>query len=105
MVPHGVSVVVNAPAVFRWTESACAERHREAARLLGDEDASRALERLMRDAQVPVGLDAIGYGEGDVDALVRGTIVQRRLLDNAPRDVGEAELASLFRAAMHGATS
>ncbi len=105
LVPHGVSVVLNAPAVFRWTESACPERHREAARLLGDEDAARALERLMRDAAVPIGLASLGYGDADVGALVGGTIVQRRLLDNAPREVGEAELASLFASAMRGAAS
>lgn len=113
MVPHGVSVIVNAPAVFRWTahDAALGARHLEAAALLGADvrgaapaDAGEVLgavlEKTMRDAGVPVGLSALGYAEADVDALVRGTIVQRRLLDNAPRAVGEAELAHLFRGAM-----
>ena len=111
MVPHGVSVVLNAPSVFRTTAHACAERHLEAARLLGADtrDAGSAdageilgavLERLMRATGIPHGLGAIGYGEADVDALVRGTIVQKRLLDNAPIAVAEPELAALFRGAM-----
>lgn len=113
MVPHGVSVVVNAPAVFRWTAAASGARHLEAAALLGEDvrgaaqdDAGallgRALERLMRDARVPVGLESVGYGPSDVPALVAGTIVQKRLLDNAPLQTGEPELAALFHGAMKG---
>jgi hydroxyacid-oxoacid transhydrogenase len=111
MVPHGVSVVVNAPSVFRFTAQACPERHLEGAARLGadvrgassgdaGEVLATALERLMRATGLPHGLEAVGYVEGDVDALVRGTIVQKRLLDNAPLPVAEAELAALFRGAM-----
>lgn len=111
MVPHGVSVVLNAPSVFRFTASSCPERHLEGAALLGadvrgagasdaGEVLSAALERLMRSTGIPEGLSAVGYGEDDVDALVRGTVVQKRLLDNAPLGVGEPELAALFRGAM-----
>ncbi|MGH3091247.1 MAG: hydroxyacid-oxoacid transhydrogenase [Gaiellaceae bacterium] len=35
MVPHGMSVIVNAPAVFRRIAATSPERHREAAELLG----------------------------------------------------------------------
>jgi alcohol dehydrogenase class IV len=102
MVPHGVSVVLNAPAAFRFTASTNEERHREAAHLLGDRDGdlSRALEDMMRRARVPVGLTSVGYGKDDVPALMKGTIVQKRLLSNAPRDVGEAELLALFEEAL-----
>ena len=111
MVPHGVSVVLNAPSVFRFTARACPERHLEGASLLGADvrDAGLAdagevlgatLERLMRATGIPHGLSAIGYVAGDVDALVRGTIVQKRLLDNAPVPVAEPELAALFHGAM-----
>jgi hydroxyacid-oxoacid transhydrogenase len=121
MVPHGVSVVLNAPSVFRFTAKACPERHLEGAALLGGdvrgasargasggaeagEILASTLERLMKTTGIPQGLEGIGYGAGDVEALVRGTIVQKRLLDNAPLPVGEAELGALFNGAMrvHG---
>jgi hydroxyacid-oxoacid transhydrogenase len=54
----------------------------------------------MRRARVPVGLGAVGYTSEDVPALTKGTIVQKRLLSNAPREVGEAELHALFSEAL-----
>jgi alcohol dehydrogenase class IV len=94
----------------RFTASAAPEKHRHAAMLLGAErtkdddeigDAlAAALARLMRATAMPNGLRALGYGDGDVPALVQGAFAQQRLLANAPRPVGEAELAALFAGAM-----
>jgi hydroxyacid-oxoacid transhydrogenase len=42
----------------------------------------------------------VGYGEADIDALTRGTLVQARLLGNAPCPVDGARLADLFRGAL-----
>lgn len=111
MVPHGVSVVVSAPAALRATAAASPARHLEAAAMLGedtrgaaDADAGAilagALERLMRAADVPVGLSRLGYHPGDVDALTAGTIVQARLLDNAPLPLDRERVAAIFRDAM-----
>ncbi len=110
MVPHGMSVIVSAPSVARFTASAAPEKHRRAAMLLGAErtkfdeeigDAlAAALARLMRATAMPNGLRALGYRDEDVPALVRGAFAQQRLLANAPRAVGEAELADLFAGAM-----
>jgi hypothetical protein len=54
----------------------------------------------MRATAVPIDLAAIGYREDDTPALVSGTIVQRRLLDNAPRAIDEAALEHVFRDAL-----
>ena len=111
MVPHGLSVVINAPAVFRWTAQANPERHLEAARALGadvrgatpkdaGELVANTLERLMKETGLPLGLPALGYSSRDVAPLVSATALQRRLLDNAPLDVREPELTTLFQSAM-----
>jgi hydroxyacid-oxoacid transhydrogenase len=111
MVPHGVSVVVNAPAAFRLTAGACPGRHLEAAARLGAEVRGAApgdageivagrLIALMRATGVPGGVAALGYGEADVGALAERAALQERLTDNAPVRVGRAELAALFRGAM-----
>src|SRR5262249_17104090 len=67
LVPHGFSVILNAPAVFRFTASAGPERHLQAAEALGaevsgcrPEDAGRILaDRIvwfMEKLNVPNGL-------------------------------------------------
>jgi hydroxyacid-oxoacid transhydrogenase len=111
LVPHGMAVVLTAPAAFRFTYPTAPERHLRAAALLGapvgglSEAAQRealpqALIALMRDVGLPGGLAAIGYGEPDVPALVEGTLRQPRLLAGAPRPVGAADLEAILRDAM-----
>jgi alcohol dehydrogenase class IV len=111
LVPHGISVIVNAPSAFRATARTSPERHLAAAQALGadtrgaaPEDAaavlSGALLETMRATGVPLGLAGVGYGEGDLDALTRGAIVQKRLVDNAPLAVDEAAMRALFRGAV-----
>jgi alcohol dehydrogenase class IV len=111
LVPHGMSVIVTAPAAFRFTYATAPERHLRAAELMGypTQDLSeaerrealpRALLSLMRDVGIPNGLTAIGYGERDVPALIAGTLKQPRLLTGAPRDVGAAELQTILGDAM-----
>ena len=111
MVPHGVSVVVNAPAVFAATAPTGAARHLEAAGLLGadvvgatgadaGEILSDRLARLMRACRVPNGLTELGYGDAHVPGLTRGALAQQRLLKNAPVDATEELVAQLYRDAM-----
>jgi hydroxyacid-oxoacid transhydrogenase len=111
LVPHGISVILNAPAVFRFTAPASPERHLEAAEALGaatsghrPEDAGAILaDRItwfMQRLRVPNGLAAIGYTIGDIPALVEGTLPQHRVTKLSPRLAGPDELGRLFENAM-----
>lgn len=115
MVPHGVSVILNAPSVFRFTAQACPERHLKAARSLGasaselagidHKDAGELLAgriiRLMQDAKyVPNGLSGVGYTATDAPALTKGAYPQKRLVDNAPLPVSTEQMDALFTNAM-----
>jgi alcohol dehydrogenase class IV len=104
-VPHGFSVIVTAPAAFRFTYEAAPERHEHVARLLAGEDAGTGpdalpdvLRALMRDVGAPVGVGELGYGEEDLDALVEGALKQQRLLVIAPREPSAGDLAAIIRA-------
>ena len=111
LIPHGMSVVLNNPSVWRHTAVAHPERHLRCARALGasvqgatDADvgevlAGRVIE-LMRATAMPNGLTALGMGEGEIDALATGAEPQYRVIKNAPIDVGRDELKTLFRAAL-----
>jgi hydroxyacid-oxoacid transhydrogenase len=114
MIPHGMSVILNAPAAFRFLAVANPARHREAAEYLGadtrnvtpDEagDVLAAhLGELMRATGMPRGLRGVGYDIADIDALVAGTLPQQRLLKNAPRALDADALRTLFNAALHAA--
>ncbi len=111
LVPHGISVIINAPAVFRFTSSASPERHLKAAELLGanisgakPEDAGKILAdqivKLMRDLKVPNGLRELGYESADIPALVESTLPQHRVTKLSPRPASPDELARLFEQSM-----
>jgi hydroxyacid-oxoacid transhydrogenase len=107
LVPHGFSVVLNAPAVFRWTAPADPDRHLRAAALLGvdvrgatgDDAGALLAERLialMRATSVPNGLAAVGYTEADAPVLAEGTLPQHRVTKLSPRPAERADLERLF---------
>jgi alcohol dehydrogenase class IV len=50
----------------------------------------------MRDIEIPNGVAAVGYGEGDIPDLVDGTMKQQRLLATAPREVTEDDIAGIY---------
>ena len=111
IVPHGMSVILNAPAVFRWTAEADPARHLAAARALGADtrgagpgDAGEiladALIAIMKRVEMPNGLGAVGFTEADIPALVEGTLPQHRVTKLAPRPASPDDLAALFKDAM-----
>jgi hydroxyacid-oxoacid transhydrogenase len=111
LVPHGFSVILNAPAVFRFTAGVNPARHLHAAETLGanvtgarEADAGKILaDRLtwfMERLGAPNGLKALGYSTSDIPALVEGTLPQHRVTKLSPRSAGPDELAALFDAAL-----
>lgn len=111
MVPHGISVILNAPAVFRYTAPADPERHLEAAAALGADTSgvprdgageflAETILGYMQRLKVPNGLRAIGYGVEDIPALVEGTLPQHRVTKLAPRPADAGQLARIFEDAM-----
>ena len=111
MIPHGVSVILTAPAVFRFTASSCPERHLQAAQALGADvsmakidDAGKIISEqiilLMQRLRVPNGLRAVGYGSADINVLVKGTLPQPRVTKLSPRPAGEEDLTRIFEDAM-----
>jgi hydroxyacid-oxoacid transhydrogenase len=111
LVPHGFSVILNAPAVFRFTAGACPQRHLQAAEALGcditrrsPEDAGRILaDRItwfMQKLNVPCGLRAVGYTFSDIPELVKGTLPQHRVTKLSPRPANQEDLSRLFEDAM-----
>lgn len=111
MVPHGIAVVLNAPAAFRFTGPGCPERHLQAAEALGAdisgakaEDAGQIVAETiigyMKRLDLPNGLNGVGYTVDDIPQLVEGTLPQHRVIKIAPRTVGAEELEEIFADAM-----
>mmetsp|Transcript_20496 Transcript_20496/g.31258 ORF Transcript_20496/g.31258 Transcript_20496/m.31258 type:complete len:465 (-) Transcript_20496:193-1587(-) len=123
IVPHGLSVIVSAPAVFAFTGVADPDRHATCARILakarGDDRAVAAvspqsggdyggkwladeIRMFLETLKVPLGLEQFGYSNSDIPSLVQGTLPQHRVTKISPRPVGQSELENLFEAAMKG---
>ncbi|MBX3011373.1 MAG: iron-containing alcohol dehydrogenase [Caldilineaceae bacterium] len=111
LVPHGMSVILHAPAVFRWTASTNPALHLYAAGLLGvdtrgatPEDAgpllADAIVAIMQQTGMPNGLTAIGFSAADVEHLVEGTLPQHRVTKLSPKPASADDLRELFLASM-----
>ena len=107
IVPHGMAVILNAPAIFRFIASALPEKHLEAARLLGADTTNARIEdagdlladtlvSLMKAAGMPNGLKAVGFTEDDADKLVEGTLPQQRITKLSPKPFTPEDLKKLF---------
>ena len=106
-IPHGMSVILNAPSVFRLTATANPKLHLNCAELMGAdirgatlEDAGNILSdtiiSLIQKVGLPNGLNAVGFNDDDIDDLVEGTLPQHRVTKLSPIPVGDSELKELF---------
>ncbi|MCB0099605.1 MAG: iron-containing alcohol dehydrogenase, partial [Caldilineaceae bacterium] len=111
IVPHGMSVILNAPAVFRFTAPTNPELHLYAASLMGVDtrgaapaDAGNllagAIVDIMQKTGMPNGLPAVGFSEADIDKLVEGTLPQHRVTKLSPRPASADDLKQLFQDSM-----
>ncbi|KAL4922324.1 iron-containing alcohol dehydrogenase-domain containing protein [Aspergillus aurantiobrunneus] len=103
IIPHGVSVAVTAPAVFRFTAASDPDRHLAAAEAFGvditnvkresaGEVLGEALAKFLSDlGDQPLGLRNLGFKSADIEGLVEGTLPQRRVLMLAPNLNSELE--------------
>ena len=107
LIPHGMSVALNAPAVFRFTAPSDPERHLCAAKLMGVDVSEAGLEdagdvladaiiALMRQLDMPNGLSAVGYSAEDAEQLAAGAVPQHRVTKLSPRPASEEDLKRLF---------
>jgi len=107
IIPHGMAVILTAPAVFRFTSRANPEKHLEAARLAGADTTNTRIEEagdaladkivsLMKETGMPNGLTAVGFTVEDVDKLVEGTLPQQRVTKLSPRPFTPEDLKKLF---------
>ncbi|MHA1191706.1 MAG: hydroxyacid-oxoacid transhydrogenase [Promethearchaeota archaeon] len=111
IIPHGMAVVLNAPAVFRFTAKTNPELFLYAARLMGidtsaadKKDAGEIIAseiiKLMQATGMPNGLSAVGYGPNDIEELVQGTLPQHRVTKLSPRPASAEDLRKLFADSM-----
>ena len=107
LIPHGMSVILNAPAVFRYTGPMNPKRHLQAAALMGvdidnaqpenaGEILAQAIIDIIKQIHIPNGLSEVGYSEADAKDLAKGAMPQHRVIKLSPRPVSEIVLEDLF---------
>lgn len=107
IIPHGMSVALNAPAVFRFTAPSNLERHLQAAKVLGTDAWKASLDdagdilsaeiiTIMKKIHMPNGLNSVGFNNNDGPSLAKGTLPQHRVTKLSPREANENDLSQLF---------
>lgn len=110
-IPHGISVIVSAPAIFRYAAEGAPQRHLEAAGFLGAECAqaepddagevvAKRLIDMMKETGIPNGLSGVGFAAGDVRALTDSAFRQKRAIANAPRETNATDIEIMYNNAL-----
>ncbi|PVU93871.1 hypothetical protein BB559_003147 [Furculomyces boomerangus] len=111
IVPHGISVAITAPSVFKFTSSMDPVRHLEVAKAFGvdisnvklsdaGEVLSDAIKKFLINLGLPDGISAFGYTHSDIPALVEGTLPQHRVTKLSPVQAGAEDLSRIFEGSM-----
>jgi hydroxyacid-oxoacid transhydrogenase len=107
LIPHGMAVILGAPAAFRFMAPANPGACLQAAALIGaetrgagPEDAgellAQAVIEVMKRVGMPNGLRAVGFTPEDVPALVEGVLPQHRVTKLSPRSASAEDFRQLF---------
>ncbi len=110
-IPHGISVVVNAPAIFRYLGGAAPKRHIEAAGFLGaahldatGEEAGQVVSEriieLMKATGMPNGIRELGFSQQSISSLVESSARQIRAINNAPRVANKQDMETIYHDAL-----
>ena len=103
-IPHGISVIMTAPASFRFTYDVNPKKHITAASLLkgspidnpGPESLPYELIKLMKKVGVPSGIKELGYEKKDISDIIIGAMKQQRLLSISPKNVNKDDLNQIL---------
>ena len=110
-IPHGISVVASAPAVFRHTAAGAPHRHLRAAEYMGanicyagPEDAGEVVARriveMMRNTRMPNGLGDLGFAATDIEALAKSSSRHGRAIANSPRETNLEDIQNIYSQAL-----
>ncbi|KAH0836948.1 Hydroxyacid-oxoacid transhydrogenase, mitochondrial [Fonsecaea pedrosoi] len=117
LIPHGVSVAVTSPSVFKFTAASNPERHLAAAEAFGVDISTAKRESageilgealanfLAKLGDQPRGLRDLGFSRENIPGLVEGTLPQKRVLNLAPNleedmEPQREQLERLFEASL-----
>ncbi|MET1008354.1 MAG: iron-containing alcohol dehydrogenase [Propionibacteriaceae bacterium] len=110
--PHGVGVGVLLPYVMRYNVAERLPEFGEIARLLGvtgpmaESDLAlagvEAVERILTQIGIPKTLAELGLGADQLDDVARLSLASKRLVENNPRPLGQAEMLEITQAAFAG---
>jgi len=107
-IPHGVATALMLPAAMRFNLPAAPEKFSRIAQIFGEPTAGlapleaaagaiTAIERLIRDLDVKLGLENYGVDPAAVPGLARAALGLGRLWRNNPRTADQEEVEGLFR--------
>ncbi len=109
--PHGITVVLTAPAALDFIAPLAAEKLSKVANWLGENTegltmqeaaalAKEGVRKLMKDLGVAKGLLDVGFSEKDLDELAHAAMEVQRLLSMSPRAVTEKDARAIYEASM-----